>query len=89
VHLPLESASDVASSPAPSSRQARVTLLYQVIHSLGSVERALLMCYLDELSYKQIASVLGISETNVGARLNRTKAKLQDLVRGMEEFDGS
>jgi RNA polymerase sigma-70 factor (ECF subfamily) len=42
------------------------------------------MCYLEDLSYREIAEVLGISESNVGARLNRTKAKLQELVRGLE-----
>jgi len=88
-HLPLDFAFDVPSSLPSSENEARTALLYRVVRSLGSVERALLMCYLDDLSYKQIASVLGISEANVGARLNRTKAKLQDLVRGMEEFDGS
>jgi len=32
----------------------------------------------------QIAEVLGLSETNVGVRLNRTKAKLQVLVKEIE-----
>ncbi len=48
------------------------------------MDRALVMCYLDELSYKQIADVLGLSETNVGVRLGRAKARLQDLVRDLE-----
>ena len=42
------------------------------------------MCYLDDLNYKRIAEVIGISESNVGAKLNRAKAKLRDLVRRME-----
>jgi RNA polymerase sigma-70 factor (ECF subfamily) len=39
------------------------------------------MCYLDGLSYKQIGEVLGLSETNVGAKLSRTRDRLQELVR--------
>ena len=91
VHVPLEFALDVAAAASHHGvTEARIALLYRVIQSLRPRQkRAQLMCYLDELSYKQIASVLGISETNVGARLNRTKAKLQHLVRGMEELDGS
>jgi RNA polymerase sigma-70 factor (ECF subfamily) len=59
-------------------------LLYRAIRRLGDVDRALVMCYLDDLSYREIADVLGLSETNVGARLSRTKARLQNLVRSME-----
>jgi RNA polymerase sigma factor (sigma-70 family) len=84
VHIPLGVDFDVPSPPARADSEARTVLLYRMIQKLDDVERALLMCYLDDLSYKEIASVLGISESNVGVRLSRTKAKLQDLVRGME-----
>ena len=69
-HVPLESTAE------PVSRETG--------GELDDVERALIMCYLDDLSYKRIAEVLGISESNVGAKLNRTKAKLRDLVKRME-----
>lgn len=83
MHLPLEAADAVAST-VPAGSDHRTELLFRAIRSLSDVERALLTCYLDDLSYKQIGDVLGISESNVGARLTRTKAKLQGLVRGME-----
>jgi RNA polymerase sigma-70 factor (ECF subfamily) len=51
------------------------------MRKLGEVERGLLVCYLDGLSYREIGDVLGISETNVGARLSRTRARLQELVK--------
>ena len=58
--------------------------LHRAIRRLGEVNRALVTCYLDDLSYKEIADVLGLSETNVGARLSRAKTKLQALVRSLE-----
>jgi RNA polymerase sigma-70 factor (ECF subfamily) len=61
-----------------------VAQLYRAIQQLSDVERALVMCYLDDLSYSRIAEVLGLSETNVGVRLTRVKAKLQRLVAGSE-----
>lgn len=88
VHICLEAAADVPLPPAAAGADARTELLYRAIHALGEVERALVMCYLDDLSYKQMAAVLGISESNVGARLSRTKSRLQDLVRRMEDVDG-
>jgi RNA polymerase sigma-70 factor, ECF subfamily len=84
VQVPLASAVDVPSPPASVASDARTELLYRAVRSLGDIDRALVMCYLDDLSYREIAEVLGISESNVGARLSRTKARLQDLVRGME-----
>jgi RNA polymerase sigma factor (sigma-70 family) len=89
VQVPFEPCFDVPAPPASAGSEARTELLYRVIRSLSEVDRALVMCYLEGLNYKQIAVVLGISETNVGARLSRTKAKLQALVRGMESFNGS
>jgi RNA polymerase sigma-70 factor, ECF subfamily len=84
VHVSLEAASEIQSPETPGRGDERTELLYRAIRRLGDVERALLMCYLDELSYKQIAEVLGLSETNVGVRLNRAKAKLQVLVKEIE-----
>ena len=37
------------------------------------------MLWLDEKSYAEIAETLGISETNVGSRLNRAKDKLKQM----------
>jgi RNA polymerase sigma-70 factor (ECF subfamily) len=88
VHVPLYAAVDLPSPPPAVGTDARTEQLYRAIRALGEVERALIMCYLDDLTYRQMAEVLGISESNVGARLSRTKAKLQDLVRGKEEVDG-
>jgi RNA polymerase sigma-70 factor (ECF subfamily) len=81
--VPLESTAEPASLETGEDA-TRLALLYRAIRKLDGVERALIMCYLDDLSYKRIAEVLGISESNVGTKLNRTKARLRDLVRRME-----
>jgi RNA polymerase sigma factor (sigma-70 family) len=82
--VPLEAAVGVASPPTSAASDPRTELLYQVIRRLGDVDRALVMCYLDRLSYRENPDVLGLSESKVGARLSRTKTKLQELVRSME-----
>jgi len=83
LHVPLDAAAGLA-LPRTSAADPRMELLYQAIRRLDDVDRALVMCYLDDLSYKEMADVLGLSETNVGARLSRTKTRLQELVRSME-----
>jgi len=61
----------------------RAERLHQVIAQLGPLDRALLLLYLDEQSHREIADVLGISETNVGTKINRLKLRLrQDLTSG-------
>ena len=42
------------------------------------------MCYLEDLSYARIGEILGISESNVGARLTRIRTKLRELVGNAE-----
>jgi len=80
-HVPLEATPEPASTPAAGSDSGQVELLCRAMRGLGEVERGLLLCYLDGLSYREIGDVLGISETNVGARLSRTRARLQELVK--------
>jgi RNA polymerase sigma factor (sigma-70 family) len=54
--------------------------LYQLIERLGPFDKALILLYLDENSYGEIADVLGITETNVATKINRLKIKMrQDL----------
>lgn len=63
-----------------SDRSEQVQQLYSAIRGLGEVDRALVLLYLEELSYKEIAEVLGLTEDNVGVKLNRIKTKLRVLI---------
>jgi RNA polymerase sigma-70 factor (ECF subfamily) len=81
--VPLESA-DERWTAAVEARTPEAARLHRAIRELGDVDRALIMCYLDDLSYREIAAVLGLSENNVGVRLTRIKAKLQRLVAETE-----
>ena len=47
---------------------------------LNRFDRALLMLYLDEKSYSEIAEITGISESNVGVKINRIKSKLKSML---------
>jgi RNA polymerase sigma-70 factor (ECF subfamily) len=64
--------------------QQRVTVeqLYKAIHQLPKADTALVLLYLGHLSYREMAEVLGISESNVGVKLNRAKKALSELMDG-------
>ncbi len=54
--------------------------LQQAINMLNRFDRALMMLYLDERCYSEIAEIMGISESNVGVKLNRIKSKLKSIL---------
>jgi RNA polymerase sigma factor (sigma-70 family) len=64
-------------STASPEVDERVALLRDIIAILDPLNRALLLLYLDDHSYRDIAAILGITETNVATKLNRLKERLR------------
>jgi RNA polymerase sigma-70 factor, ECF subfamily len=54
--------------------------LQRAINVLTKFDKALLMLYLEEKSYKDIAEIMALSESNVGVKVNRIKKKLQEIL---------
>ncbi len=83
---PLVEVQAVASEGNDSAEQAQhrdtVEQLYKAIHQLPKTDAALVLLYLDQLTYREMAEVLGISESNVGVKLNRAKKALSELMNG-------
>src|SRR6185295_5220557 len=81
----LHSISDVAAPSVTSAEVERnnriVEQLYAAIRVLPPVKRALVVLYLDGFTYREIADVVGISESNVGVSLNRIKKDLAAAVK--------
>jgi RNA polymerase sigma-70 factor, ECF subfamily len=82
--VPLEAAPEPAAPPADAHHDPEAAALHRAIGRLEKIERALLMCYLEDLSYARIGEILGISESNVGVRLTRLRTKLRELVGDAE-----
>ena len=57
----------------------QVRQLHQRIGRLGLVDRALVMLWLEGMSYDEIGSVMGISAQNVGVKLFRIKEQLKKM----------
>jgi RNA polymerase sigma-70 factor (ECF subfamily) len=53
--------------------------LYRLIRQLGNLERAIILLYLEEKSYQEIADITGLSLSNVAVRLKRIREKLVKL----------
>lgn len=66
---------------------ARLEALYAAIRSLAPLDRSLILLSLDGLGYREIAEIHGLSETNVGARLTRTRQRLAELMKSEAHHD--
>jgi RNA polymerase sigma-70 factor (ECF subfamily) len=63
-----------------ATQKEAVERLYAAIRRLPKTDAALVLMYLDDLSYREIGDVLGISENAVGVKLNRLKKELTELM---------
>lgn len=54
----------------------RLTWLYEEIYKLDEIDRSVTLLLLDGFSYKEMAAILGISESNVGVKINHIKKQL-------------
>lgn len=81
-------AADRVAAPPAVERDERLAALHRFLRRQGELDRALVLLYLEDRSYREIAEILGISETNVGTRLNRCKEKMrQELAPDFRETE--
>lgn len=53
--------------------------MYQLINRLNRLDKAIILLWLDELPYEEIASIMGISRNNVASHLRRAKMRLTNM----------
>lgn len=72
---------DTAPNPeAGLARSQRGSQLRRAVHSLPLLYRQVVTLMLEGMEYDEMAQVLGISESNVGARLTRARQMLRELM---------
>ncbi len=74
----------VAAADDPTKRQ-QLRELRELLEQLSDADRAILLLYLEGHAYREIGEVIGISESNVGTRLNRLKKSLRQSVQGSSD----
>ncbi|CAM3382552.1 sigma-70 family RNA polymerase sigma factor [Empedobacter stercoris] len=62
-------------------KETQLELFYKAVHELNKVEKALIFLFLEGQSHKEIGANLGITEGNARVKLNRTKDKLQIIIK--------
>jgi len=53
--------------------------MYRLINQLKTLEKAIILLYLEEKSYQEIADITGLTLSNVATKLKRIKEKLKEM----------
>lgn len=56
--------------------------LYKAIRQLSEIDRGVILLYLEEKSYQEIAEIIGTNPNNIGVRIKRIKERLKKLLDG-------
>lgn len=75
--IPLSIELDLFNDSDEDSRQIR--MLYNRIHRLKPFDRAIVLLWLENMSYEEIAAIVGITVKNVSVRLYRIKEELKNM----------
>ena len=68
---------------AASEDEEKLAMFYKAVHQLNKVEKALIYLYMEDQSYEEIATHLGITPLNARVRMNRLKNKLKEITKKM------
>lgn len=74
--LPFEISTTDISSEADDNKAEQLAALHELINQLLPIEKAIILLWLDEYSYEEIADIIGIERNNVATKLHRIKNKL-------------
>ncbi|NPD47098.1 MULTISPECIES: RNA polymerase sigma factor [unclassified Lentimicrobium] len=58
--------------------------LYAAIKHLSEVDRGVILLYLEEKSYQEIADIMGTNPNNIGVRIKRIKERLKKILDGQD-----
>jgi RNA polymerase sigma-70 factor (ECF subfamily) len=86
-HAPLDLIPELSSdAPPPGIAHERDELLQRLhaaVRALPPTERSLVILLLDELSYREIGEISGLTENHVGVLLTRARKKIADAMKGV------
>lgn len=67
---------EIADTPSSIDKE-QLEALYKALRELPEIDRAIVMLYLDDCSYRQMEDIIGIKEATLRVRMNRIKEKLR------------
>jgi RNA polymerase sigma factor (sigma-70 family) len=62
-------------------QEEEINLLFQAIGTLSPLNKAIILLYLEELSYQEIADITGLTKSNISVKLVRIKKELETIMK--------
>ena len=79
-HFASDSVSDEAVADSNTFANDALDQLYDGIKQLSEVDRAVILLYLEEKTYQEIADIIGTNPNNIGVRIKRIKERLKKIL---------
>ncbi|MCA1936857.1 MAG: hypothetical protein LDL37_15540 [Asticcacaulis sp.] len=71
----------------PEPSDARLDQVFDALRALPPLDRSLMLLWLEQTPYADMAALHGLSESHIGVRLNRARARLATLVQELSDED--
>jgi RNA polymerase sigma-70 factor (ECF subfamily) len=68
----------------PDGVSEDIQTLYKAISQLNKVEKGIILLWLEERSYGEIADIMGLTVKNVSVKLVRIKARLAEIIKKIQ-----
>lgn len=70
----------IADEPSGNQEES-IALLFDAIGTLSPLNKAIVLLYLEDLTYEEIATITGLTKSNVSVRLVRIKKELEIILK--------
>lgn len=77
-----ETLPNLASEHNQAFSNESLNYLFEAIRQLSEIDRAVILLYLEEKPYPEIAEIMGTNANNIGVRITRIKERLKKLLNG-------
>ena len=81
-HFTSDSIPDEAVEDSQAFDDESLNQLYRAIRQLSEIDRGVILLYLEEKTYQEIADITGTNANNIGVRIKRIKERLKKLLDG-------
>ncbi len=72
---------DIKADEPDETKDSQLAHFYKAVQELNKVEKAVILLFIEGQSHKEIGENLGLSEGNARVKLNRTKKKIQQIIK--------
>lgn len=79
-HFVSDSLPDEVITDSQNFSEQSINQLYQAIRQLSEIDRGVILLYLEEKSYQDIAEIMGSNANNIGVRIQRIKQRLNKIL---------